>query len=254
MKKTENKSVLGINEFYNINKFPSSEGMTVLGISIPLINYKQSATKCFQATEFLISKIKKSGVGAIISYSDGLYMNSDEPANKLKYKFQLLMEKHKQKYLKLIHQNINIIPSAFSFVTWSQLILSCKEFSNYSKKLKEIYSKDKLFQKYVDLDITTTNRVIDENSINYILEEVLLDYLIVMGRVRLQNDYIQDRQKWILNCYHGKPHRAHVYIYQKKIFNLKSDNIYKGSWYDLINQKLYEFDRLDIETFDFNQT
>ena len=201
--------------------------------------------------EFLVSKIKKSGVGAIISYSDGLYMNSDEPANQLKYKYQILMEKHKQKYLKLIYKNVNIVPSAFSFTTWSQLILSCENFTTYFTKLKEKYSNDKQFQKYVEMDIETTNRIVDENTINYILEEVLFDYLIAMEKVRLQNDYVQDRQKWILNCYHGKPHRAHVYLYQINLFNFKSDNVYKSSWYDMENKKLYDFERLDIETFDF---
>ena len=31
-----------------------------------------------------------------------------------------------------------------------------------------------------------------------------------------------------------------------------SDNFYENSWYDALNNKLYEFDRMDIETFDFS--
>ena len=246
------KSLLKVNEFYDINKFLSSEGLTVLGISMPLIDYKQSATNCFEVIKSFISKIKKSGVGAIIAYSDGLYMNDSEPAIKLKSKFQLLMEKHKQKYLRLIEKDINVVPSAFSFVTWSQMILNCQDFSKYFEKLKVIYSKDKKFQEYVELDIVSAGRVVDENSINYVLEEILPDYLIAMKKVKLQNDYVQYREKWVLNCYSGKPHRSHVYIYQQNCFNLKSDNIYQGSWYDVMNKKLYDFDRFDINTFDFS--
>ena len=246
------KSVLGINEFYDISKFPSKEGITVLGISMPLINRKQSATKCFESSKFLISKIKKSGVGAIIAYSDGLYMTSSEPAYKLKYKFQSLMEEHKQKYLKLIGKNINIVPTAFSFTTWGQLILSCNNFTNYLIKIKKIHSKNKQLQKYVKLDITKNNKPVNKNTINYILEETLLDYLVAMGKVRLQNDFVQDREKWILNCYHGKPHRTHVFLYQQNFFKIKSDNIYQGNWYDILNKKLYDFERLDIDTFNFD--
>lgn len=251
MNKETTKPWLWINEFYDINKLPISEWITVLWISMPLIEFKQSANNCFESTKHIISKIKKSWVWAVISYSDGLYMNSSAPAYELKSKFQLLMENHKQKYLKLINKDINIIPRAFSFVTWSQLILSCNDFVKYLRKLKEIYSKDILFQKYVEMDIVWNNRIVEDNTVNYILEETLLDYLTAMGKVRLQNDYVQDREKWILNCYHGKPHRTHIYIYQKNFFNLKSENIYKWSWYDLMNKKLYDFDRLDIESFEF---
>lgn len=251
MEEVKIKNKLGINEFYDINKLPVSYWITVLWISMPLIEFKQSAKNCFDSTKFIISKIKKSSVGAVIVYSDWLYMNSDDSAFELKSKFQLLMENHKQKYSKLISKDKNIIPSAFSFVTWGQLILSCNDFTKYLRQLKEYYLKDELFKKYVEMDIVWNNKTVNKNTVNYILEECLLDYLVAMGKVRLQNDYVQDKETWILNCYHWKPHRSHVYIYQKNFFNFKSTNIYKWSWYDLMNKKLYDFDRLDIESFDF---
>lgn len=247
------KSPLKTNEFYDINKLSSQPGITVLGISMPLINNRQSATKCFDATKLLISKIKKSNVGAVIAYSDGLYMNSDESAFELKKKFQLLMEEHKQKYLDLINKDINVISKAFSFVTWSQLILSCPNFNKYLKQFQKIYKENKELQKYVNLDITSNDKKICNESIAYILEETLLDHLVAMGKVRLQNDFVDDHEKWILNCYHGKPHRTHVFIYQQNFFKLNSTNIYAGNWYDITNKKLYDFDRLDIETFNFKK-
>jgi hypothetical protein len=246
------KNNLEINEFYDINKFPSEFGMTVIGISMPLIDNKQSASKCFESEMFLMDKIKKSGVGGIFSYSDGLYMNSDEPAYELKTKYQNLMEKHKHAFMKLVHKNIYIIPSAYTFTTWSQMILNCQSFTDYFKKIKEIYKKDKTLQHYVKLDIEKVGREVSEHTINYILEECLLDFLVAKMKIRLQNDYIQDKEKWILNSYHGKPHRTHAYIHQKNPLKIKSENCYENSWYDLLNKKLYEFDRLDIETFDFN--
>lgn len=246
------KNNLKVNEFYDINKYPATWGNCVLGISMPLIDYKQSSTKCFETEKYMISKIKKSGVGVIFSYSDGLYMHSSESASELKIKFQNLMEKHKQAFLNLIHKDINIIPLAYTFTTWSQMILNCKNFTNYFRKIKKEYDKDKKFQKYVKLDIDSVGKKIDENTINYILEECLLDYLIVKMKVRLQNDYVQDKEEWVLNYYHGKPHRTHAYIHQKNFLKLESKNVYQNAWYDALNKKLYEFDRMDIETFDFN--
>ena len=74
------------------------------------------------------------------------------------------------------------------------------------------------------------------------------------GQVRLQNDYTKDKEQWILNCYQGKPHRSYIYLLQRNFFNLQNPkNTYENSWYDGLNKKLYEFDRLDIETFDFSK-
>jgi len=133
------------NKFFNINKLPNQPGICVFGISMPLIDKKQSPAKLFESSMNLLKKIRKPQVGDIIVYSDGLYMNSDESSSVLKNKFQRLMEEHKRGYQKLIEKNIFLIPSAFSFVTWSQLILNCLGFKDNLIKLKGIYKKDKTF-------------------------------------------------------------------------------------------------------------
>jgi hypothetical protein len=245
------KGVLGVNEFYDISKFPAKPGITVVGISMPRIDKAQSPKKLFDSCVRLIPKIKLPMVGDVIVYSDGLYMNSDEKASVLKSKSQRLMEEHKAGYMKLIEKDIYLVRSAYSFTTWSQLILNCPSFCFYIEKLKKIYKKDRIFMKYVKDDIVFAGKKFDDNSVAYILEEILLDYLVAKMRVRLQNDFVQDKEKWILNCYNGKPHRSHVYIHKKNLLKIKSSNIYENCWYDLDAKKLYEFDRLDIDSFDF---
>ena len=249
--KKRRESKLKINEFFDINKFPSRPGITVVGVSMALIDKKQSPAKLFESSTRLIPKIKKPMVGNVICYSDGLYMNSDEKSSILKMKFQRLMEEHKRGYMKLLGKNIYLVRPAYSFTTWSQLVLNCSGFHNYFEKLKLIYKKDKLFQKYVKRDIVSAGKKLNNNSINYVLEEVLLDFLVAKGKVRLQNDFVQDKEEWILNCYNGKPHRANAYIHQKNLLKIKSNNVYQNAWYDLDAKKLYEFDRMDIDTFDF---
>jgi hypothetical protein len=244
--------VMKKNEFFDINKLPKGFGITVVGISMPLIGNRQSPKECLKATRHLVSKIKESGTGAVILYTDGLYLNSKHKASSLKTKFQKEIEDHKSGYLKLIKRDINLVHKAFSFISWSQLLLDCQRFGEYLIKIKKIYAKDKIFQKYVREDILGNGKKVNEDHINYILEEVLVDYLITKMKVRLQNDFVGDKQKWILNCYHGKPHRAHVYLYQKDFFKLKCGNKYENSWYDLKARKLYDFDNLDIDIFDFS--
>lgn len=242
----------GINEFFDINKFPKEPGITYYGISMPLLNNKQSPEECYKIDLSLVDKILVSNVGGIVGYSDGLYLNSKEEAMGLKQKFQKLIEEHKRAWLNLIKGNKFLIPSAFTFLTWQQLILECDNFTYYLVQLRKIYDKDFLFQKYVRLDIETTGREFNEYTVSYILEEILLDYLIIKGKVNLPNDYTKGKEEWILNCYTGKPHRSTAYIHQINPFQIKNEkNIYEDSFYDLTNRKLYEFLRMDIETFDF---
>ena len=86
------------------------------------------------------------------------------------------------------------------------------------------------------------------------LEEILTDYLVVKGESNLPNSYTQGKEEWILNCYHGKPHRSYVYLLQNNLMSIDNPkNIYQNAWYDLSVKKLYEFERLDIDTFDFSK-
>lgn len=241
------------NEFFDINKFPKDPGITYVGLSIPLLNNKQSPKNCYEMDLHIIDKIQVSNVGVVVAYTDNLYLYSDEKARDLKIKHQKLIEEHKKGWQNLINKNKFIVPSAFTFITWSQLLLDCPNFSTYLDKFHKIYKKDKKLQEYVYQDIERAGREVNEYTIGYMLEEILLDYLVVKGKVRLQNEYTKDKQKWILNIYHGKPHSSHVYLHQQNFFELENkENIYENSWYDALNKKLYDYERLDIETFDFN--
>ena len=244
----------GTNEFFDLNKLPKEPGITYFALSMPLLHNVQSPQNCYEASQHIIDKIQVSNVGAQIVYTDNLYLYSSEPAVELKLKHQKTIEGHKQAWLKLIHKNKFIVPSAFTFMTWSQLLLDCPNFSTYLTEFKRIYEKDQKLQAYVEADIKDVSREVGEYSVGYMLEEILLDYLVVKGKVRLQNDYTKDKEEWILNIYHGKPHRSYVYLHQQNFFDLHNKkNEYENSWYDALNKKLYEFDRFDINTFDFSK-
>lgn len=243
------KGKLKKNEFYDIGKMPKKEGIIVFAISLSRIGNVQSAKRCFEYMKNFIPKIIYPVVGLNIIYGDNLYLYSNDKANKLKNKHQNLINSHKYEFKKLLKRNPKYIPDSFSFTTWNQVILESKEFMTLFGELKKIYSKDKEFQKYVKEDIKSSNKKLDENNINFILEESLLFYLIVKGRVRLINDYIRDRQKWILYCYPGKPLKSEIYLYQKNFFKLKHpQNIFENSFYDLDGKILYDYNNVDLES------
>ena len=82
---------------------------------------------------------------------------------------------------------------------------------------------------------------------NFILEEVLLFYLTSKGGVRLKNEFINDKQKWVLWCYPGKALLSEIYLYKKNFFGFENpQNIYENSFYDLTSRKLYDFSKVDL--------
>ncbi len=237
-------------DFFDINQFPKHEGLLLFGISMSKIGNTQSPEQCYEYMHDLYEKIVYPVVGLNIIYGDSLYLYSNEAAYTLKNKYQNLIHQHKYGFIKKI-ENFKFIPKAFNFVSWSQFLLEFKQFTDYPKRLRDIYDTDADFQKYVAQDLADSGKIdITENDINFILEEILFFYLASKGAMRLQNDYVQDKQKWVLWCYPGKPLKSEVYLYQQNFFNLNNpENIYQDSFYDLENKKLYDYTKIELAIF-----
>lgn len=144
------------------------------------------------------------------------------------------------------------IQNAFSFLTWANLYLETEgDFTMYLGKVKKIYDKDKLFKKYLKEDSKFFSKKLDKNQLEFFLEEFVMTYLWMFKKIKLKNDFVQKREKWILTCYPGVPPKALVYLIQKNPFKFKIDNPYLG-FYNIENKKLYDFNRIDLETWDYN--
>jgi hypothetical protein len=237
------------NQFFDINKFPTKEGLLVFAISMSNISTTQSSKKCFEYVNHLVKKIIKPHVGLNFIYSDTLYLYSNEKPSVLKKRFQSLINMHKYEFQKILNKNPWWIQKSFSFSTWNQILLESKEFMDYLGRVQKLYEKDKKFQKYVKEDIKNSKRRINKNNVLFILEEILVFYLILKGKIKLYNDYVQNQEKWILNCYPGKPLKSEIYLWQKNFLKLNNPkNIYENSFYDLKDKKLYDFKKIDLET------
>jgi len=129
-----------INHFFDINKLPNEEGILIFPISMSRISNSQSAKKCWEYIKiFSPKKIIKPLVGLNFIYGDYLYFNSDEKASILKNKFMPLILSHKNEFLKILSKNPFYIKQSFSFTTWNQVLLECKDFTNLLGKLKIFY-------------------------------------------------------------------------------------------------------------------
>jgi len=240
-----------INTFFDINKLPPEEGILVFPISMSRISNSQNAKNCWEYVNiFSPEKILKPLVGLNIIYGDYLYFNSDEKASNLKNKFMPLIISHKNEFLKIVSKNPFYIEQAFSFFTWNQALLECKEYTNLFGQLKKFYKHDEKFQKYMIEDLKSTgNEKLDENQLNFFLEENLLFYLIVKGKMHLRNNYLHGHEKWILWCYPGKPLKSQIYLIQTNLFGFHNKkNKFENCFYDLKEKKLYDFSRIDLDT------
>ncbi|MGM5480434.1 MAG: hypothetical protein ACQESC_03160 [Nanobdellota archaeon] len=239
------------NQFFDINKLPAKEGILVFPISMGRISNSQNAKHCWEYMKiFSPDKIIKPLVGLNLIYGDYLYFNSDEKASNLKNKFLPLILDHKNKFLKISSKNPFYIEQSYSFMTWNQTVLEYKDYTNLFGKLKKSYAKDKTFQKYIIEDLKKCGKKeLDENQLNFFLEEILVFYLILKGKILLKNNYLRGHEKWVLWCYPGKPLKSQIYVIQQNLFGFHNKkNTFENCFYDLEEKMLYDFSRVDIET------
>jgi hypothetical protein len=239
------------NEFHDINKFPNQKGLLVFGLSMYQLPNSQNAKKCFGYVQDIIKKIHYPHVGLIFLYPDNLYLYQKGDPAKLNKKHQNQTWNHKSEVKKILKKNPWYIRDSFSFITWNQTILESNVFLTHLGKLHKFYEKDKEFKKYVNEDIKSMGRKPTKNNIMFVLEEILVFYLVQKGEIKLPNDYVKGHEKWVLFCYPGNPLKSEIYLFQKNIFKLKNPkNKYENSYYDLKNKLLYDYDNVDLKTLD----
>lgn len=241
--------------FHDINFLPQEEGLLIFYISMSRIsNVTQNAATCMDYIAHfnprkIVKSSSKSKVGAVFIYTDFLYLYSQLPAHELKRKYMMLVEDHKNSVMKIVGKDAYLIHDAFSFTVWNQIYIDCYgKFGSYLDKAKNLYQNDEDFRKAIAEDfhnLQNTNLILDELQINFFLEEHVMVHLISMMQVPFQNQFIRGSEKWILNCYPGKPLKGHIYLSNSGIFNFADiSNVYKNSWYDLSEKKLYHLDHM----------
>ncbi|MDQ5957158.1 MAG: uncharacterized protein QG614_133 [Patescibacteria group bacterium] len=247
---------LETNQFFDISKLPQEEGIIFWGISMNRIGNEQSAKKCFEYLKFIDTKIKRTdGIGMVTWYSDYLYFLSDEKAHVLRDRYKELMMQHKHGFLDLILKDNVWIKKAFSFYTFGQVILDNSEiYKSAYDKIYNIYKNDVTFQEYVDFDCKKGNHGLEEKEKIFILEEIVTIYLAAKGQLNFNNRFIQGTEQWVLQLYPGRSLKSEIYLFQLnplKLFNPK--NKFENSFYDLKHKVLYDYTRIDIDTFDFSE-
>jgi hypothetical protein len=246
-------------QFFDITKLPEGFGIIVFPISIARAEpgAGQDPKKCLEYIKhFSPAKITEPKVGLNMIYGDFLYLHSKEQAAILKNRFANVTIKHKNAFQNLLEKEAKDrfqIQHAFSFESWNQLYLDYKGDFNYEfNRLKNMYLKDPLFQKYVQQDADYFKRDLTDEQINFFLEEHLMLYLISKKQIVLPNEYVQGRERWVLWCYPGVPLKAQAYVYQRNPLHLKiPENVYQNCCYDLESNKLIDYTEIDLETYNY---
>lgn len=234
---------------YDINKFPKQPGLLLFPISLSRIRNAQSAEACFAYLQPLIRKISKPWVGLNFIYGDGLYMNSSEPAALLKAKYQAEMIAHKNAFQNILDKNPWFIQSSFSFLTWNQVLLASREFTSYYGELRRLYHTEELLREAIAADFAESGRKdLDENQVNFFLEESLIFYLILKGKIRLSNEFLHGHEEWILHCYPGVPLKTEMWLHSNNPFRLfNASNLYQNAMYNLTENKIVQLTKEKIK-------
>lgn len=243
----------GKNEFFDINKLPSEKGMLLFWISMSRIKNRQDAKNILKdVRNFSPSKVSKPNIGLNIIYGDFLYLYNNKPAPELKNSFMEQVITHRNAFQKLVEKNhLDFqIQQAFNYMVWNQLYVGCKDFIEKFSKVQQIYKKDALFQKYMKEDCAAFEKEVDGNQINFFLEEALMFYLTSHNQVKLPNEYIDNNQKWVLNCYPGKFIKSIIYLARLNPFKFDwKENPFQNAFYDLEAKQLIKFENVDLETY-----
>lgn len=247
------------NNFFDISKLPADWGLLILPISMARLANAQAPETCIEYLRWISkTKIQAPTVGVHIIYGDSLYLNNDiaengiADLNKKRLMYMQEAETHKFRMLKLIKKLRTSefqIPQAFEFTAWNQALLNTKNFASHLSKLKKIYNSDILFQKYLKEDSDYIGRKCTEAQINFFLEEHLFAHLMGHGNTVFHNIHVQDRQKWILWCYPGRPPKALIYLNQLNPFKLVSTNKYEKTQYNLTEKKLFNAKNINLESY-----
>ena len=241
------------NQFFDIKPL-KDWGIIWFPISMANISTKQGVKNCMEWIKFFGKKAGEPKIGLSTTYTDFLYLNSKETSRKLKEKFMIQMVAHKNGIKNEVHKNRNElqIQHSFHFETWGNLYLEIEgDFNSYFRKIKEMYNKDKNFQKFVKEDCRFYKRRLTPDQINFFLEEHLMIYLILNMKVKFRNEYVQGREKWILLVYPGVPPKGQVYLAQKNPFRFKTENKFLGQ-YNVENKRFYDFNNIDLETWNYD--
>lgn len=250
-----------INEFFDVGKMPKGIWMLWFGISVTNLVTKQSPEKCFDHIEIFgdmpHQNRNDSGIGAHFSYTDFLYLyNNELPSSEHKSKYMNLQLDHKNWLLSLIKKDKKYSTGFFSFGVWNQLYLDIKDWLHFHELLRQlhrIYQQDKQFQKHIAEDAYKFKVQLDENQLGFFLEEFLMMHLIAKGKIWFpQNDFIKDRQDWILICYPGPILKWHAYLLQKNFFKLENPKSkYENCFYNVEKRVLYDTTRMDLKTYNY---
>lgn len=249
-------SQLPKNTFYDINKLPKEYGILVFPISMSRALTSQSPKQYLGfLRHFSPSKVSDSKIGVNVVYGDWLYLHSKEKAEKLMTLYSQVAIDHKNGFRNIIrkHRDEFQIQQAFSFQVWNDQYFQY-EGDFYAKfvQFKKLALADKKMVQYLKDDCKHWKSKWTEEQINFFLEEHLIFYLLSNGKLRIPNEYIQDREKWILIAYPGVLPKALVYTYQRDFFKLpKTGNPYENCNYDLESKKLVDFTRIDLDTYNY---
>ncbi|MEK6937766.1 MAG: hypothetical protein AABX04_01850 [Nanoarchaeota archaeon] len=228
---------------FDLNKLPEN-GYLVFPLSMSRLQKGQNPDKIYTDLHFFNKKISKISLDVIFLYTNGLYMNSEETALKVREKTLNQIINHKNRLWNLILKKREFVPQAFHFETWDHLLANAEKFQEVFAKLKKLYPEDKEFQKILEEDLGEREK--SEANLNFLLEEIVITHLLRQKLIPLPHT-LTPVDGWRLIVYPGTYLKADAYAYQKRILcqnkEIKKNEIFSHAHYDLQEKKLIDLEK-----------
>lgn len=233
-----------MDKHFDINQVRPN-GCLIFPLSMSKLHGELSPSNIYNFLSFFHTKISKISIDVIFLYTNGLYFNTDENSLKVRQKTNSQMVQHKLELQNIIFKKKEFVPQAFYYLPWDYAILNSNKYKESLDELRLQRSQDDKFGTMLYADLG--NREKTEANINFLLEELVVTYLIRQNLIDFPNT-LSDTNAWKLICYPGQYLISDVYIYQNKVLPTFIQDTFSSSFYHMQEKILYRFNEIDLNT------
>jgi hypothetical protein len=235
-----------MSENFDITSVPK-DGYLIFALSMSRLANAQSGKAIYDFVKFFESKIRYISIDAIVLYTNDLYLNSDDKAVDVRKKSLGQMLNHKGELLKPILRDKKYVPQAFHFLPWDYVILNADNFQESQRLLAEAFKNNNDFHDIVLADLKNQGRETSDTNISFILEEIVVTYLMLEKQISLPNT-LTNPDSWRMICYPGIPIESLKFACREKLLPQNKDRAedklkFRHSFYNMEEKVIIDLDK-----------
>lgn len=229
---------------YDLTKI-KNEGYLILPLSMSKLasGCSQDPMKVYEViVSFVKNKFHYYSNDVLLLYTNGMYMNTSQPALDVKKKMSNIAFTHANTLKKIVDKNKYIIPPALHYLPSDYILLNSPEFATFMTILKKREKEDELFRIAIKMDMRKGVTSYEEADVNFLLEEIVLYHILRQHLAELPRTLVK-RDTWRLIAYPGSYQYSDCYQWQNRILpQTDKINPFASGQYNLLSNTYHYFD------------